>query len=207
MYQPDTPGPSVAALQRYAELGEGAKGPHKPLRSREGCRLGCWMKILGWKEKTTPPGKLEEGMRVSGLFCTCKLRVPIKSENKTLQSVIRNSVRTTNEKMTRQGNDTGQKSPAYRPRTLWRVQSAPFSPLPGTADPAAPPPGPAVPPPGPEAPPRLPPRSPARPLPSSRTPTGRAGGGVRQGPAHSASPHGSAQSRQDRFTAGGEGGS
>ena len=64
-------------------------------------------------------------MRVSSLFCpvewllTCKLRVPIKSENKTFQSVIRNSVRTTEEEMTQQGNDPGQKSPAFRPSTPW----------------------------------------------------------------------------------------
>lgn len=130
-------------------------------------------------------------MRVSSLFCTvewfltCKLRVPIKSENKTFQSVIRNSVRTTKEEMTQQGN----------PQPLGQVPPGELSLQ-----------GPAAPPPGPEDPPPDPPRSPALPLPSSRTPTGRAGGGVRPGPAHSASPQGSAQSRQDRFTAGGEGG-
>ena len=55
MYQPDTPGPSVAALQRYAELGEGAKGPHK------GWRLGCWMKIFGVEGKDNTSWKAGGG--------------------------------------------------------------------------------------------------------------------------------------------------
>ena len=55
------------------------------------------------------------------LFCrggwcpTCKLRLPIKSENKPLQSVIRNYVAMMNEEMTHQGNDTPGKSRVSNP--------------------------------------------------------------------------------------------
>lgn len=61
MYQPGTPGPSVVALRRYAELGERAKGPHKPLRSPEGQRLGYEVKIFGVKGKDNTSRKAGGG--------------------------------------------------------------------------------------------------------------------------------------------------
>lgn len=51
----------MVALQRYAELGERAKGPHKPLRSPEGQRLGYEVKIFGVKGKDNTSRKAGGG--------------------------------------------------------------------------------------------------------------------------------------------------
>lgn len=139
------------------------------------------------------------------LFCrvgwcpTCKLRLPIKSENKPLQSVTRNYVAMINEEMTHQGNDTPGKSRVSNPL---HPQMNSFS----TALPVAPPRNPA--PPGPAAPPSGPALRP-RPAFSFRMDSSELGGGrSRPWPRpRCPPPHLSAQPRQDRFTAGGVGGS